>query len=58
MNQCPNLYLENTYSVMQSDGNSFGGVVVSDSFNKTFRDEDNNLDQVYKKQICSDFFPL
>ena len=28
-------------NVMQSDGNSFGGDVVSDSFNKTCRDEDN-----------------
>ena len=36
------------YSVMQSDGNRFGGYVVLDSFNKTFQDEDNNLDQIYK----------
>ena len=28
---------------MQSDGNSFCGDIVSYSFNKTFRDEDNNL---------------
>ena len=29
------------YNVMQSDGNGFCGDVVSDSFNKTLRDEDN-----------------
>ena len=28
------------YSVMQSDGNSFGGDVVLDNFNKASRDED------------------
>ena len=33
---------------MQSDGNSFSGDVVSDSFSKTSRDEDNMLDQIYK----------
>ena len=38
------------YSVMQSDGNSFGGDVVSDSFNKTFWDENNILYQIYKNQ--------
>ena len=32
---------------MQSDGNNFGGDVVPDSFNKTYRDEDNILDQTY-----------
>ena len=32
---------------MQSDGNSFGGDFVSGSFNKTSRDEDNILDQIY-----------
>ena len=35
---------------MQSDGNSFGWDVVSDSFNKAFRDEDNNLDQIFKSK--------
>ena len=39
-------------SVMQSDGNSFDGDVVSDIFNKTFRDEDNNLDQMYKSKYA------
>ena len=29
------------YSVMQSDGNHFDGDVVSNSFDKTFWDEDN-----------------
>ena len=48
--------LQYVYSVMQSDGNSFGGDVVSNSFNKTFRAEDNNLDQIKQKQICSDYF--
>ena len=48
-----NLTIE-TYSVMQSDGNSFCGDVVSDSFNNTFRDEYNILDQIYKsKYVCS-----
>ena len=33
---------------MQSDGNGFGEDVVSDSFNKASRDEDNILDKIYK----------
>ena len=33
------------YSVMQSNGNSFCRDVVSDSFSKTSRDEDNILAQ-------------
>ena len=36
---------------MQSDGNSFSGDVVLDSFNMAYRDEDSSLDQKYKKQI-------
>ena len=36
---------------MQSDGNSFCGDVVSDSFDKTYRDEDNNLEQYLKAII-------
>ena len=40
-----------TYSVMQSEGNSLDGDVVLDSFNKIFRDEDNILDQIYNS-IC------
>ena len=35
-----------TNCVMQSDGNSFYGDVVLESFNKTSRDEDNILDQI------------
>ena len=35
---------------MQSDGNSLGGDVVSDSRNKTSRDEDNILDKIYKSK--------
>ena len=38
---------------MQSDGNSFCGDVVSDSFNKTSRDEDNIFYQIYKKFFIS-----
>ena len=39
------------YSVMQSDGNSFCGDVVSDSFNMEYGDEDSILDKKYEKQI-------
>ena len=42
-------------SVMQSVGNSFCGDVVLDSFNNACRVEDSILDQMYEKQICSDF---
>ena len=41
----------NTYSKMQSDGNSFYGDVVLKSFNKAFRDKDSILDQKYEKRI-------
>ena len=41
---------QSIYSVMQSDGNSICGDVVSDSFNKTSRDEDNILVQIYKSK--------
>ena len=44
-----------TYSVMQSDGNSFCEDVVLDSFNKASKDEDDILEQISKKQICLDF---
>ena len=47
-----------SYSVMQSDGNSFGGDVVSDNFNKTFRDEDNNLDQIYTSKCVRIIFAM
>ena len=35
------------YSVMQSDGNSFGGNVVSGSLTRTLLDEYNILNQIY-----------
>ena len=35
---------------MQSDGNSFFGDVVLDSFNKASRGEDDILDQIYKSK--------
>ena len=38
------------YSVMQSDGNSFYGDVVFDSFNNASRDKDSILDQKYKNE--------
>ena len=40
---------------MQSDGNSFGGDVVLNSFNKASWDEDNILDQVYKSKYVRIF---
>ena len=46
----------NIYPVMQSDQNTFYGDVVLDSFNKASRDGDNILEQIYKKQIFSDFY--
>ena len=44
------------YSITQSYANSFWGDVVLDSFNNVPRDEDNILDQIYLKQMCSDFY--
>ena len=41
---------------MQSDGNSFCGKVVFDSFNMAYRDEDRILDQKYEKQIFWDHY--
>ena len=41
------VYSRRLYSVMQSDGNSFCGNVVLDSFNKAYRNEDSILDQIY-----------
>ena len=41
---------------MQSDANSILGDVVLDTFNNISRDEDNILDQIYIKQIYSDFY--
>ena len=43
----------NVYSVMQSDGNSFYGNVVSNRFDKAYWDEDNILDQISKNNyVC------
>ena len=39
------------YSLIQSDGN-----VVLVSLNKASKDEDNILYQMYKKQICSEYY--
>ena len=36
--------------MMQSDGHSFWGDVVLDSFNKASQDEDNILDQMYESK--------
>ena len=44
------MYADVKYSVMLSDGNSFCGDVVSDSFNKKSRNEDNILDLIYKRK--------
>ena len=44
-----------SYSVMQSYANSFRGDVVLGTFNNVSRDEDNILNQIYIRQICSDF---
>ena len=42
---------------MQSDGNSFFGDVVLDSFNMSFRDEDSILDIEYEKQkFCALYY--
>ena len=46
------------YSVMQSEGNSFGRDVVSDSFKKTFRDDNNNLDQIYRSKYVRIIFVM
>ena len=44
------------YSVTQSYENSFWGYVVLDTFNNVSRYEDNILDQIYIKQMCSDVY--
>ena len=41
---------------MQSDGNSFGGDVVSYNFNMVYIDEDSILDKKYEKQISWDLY--
>ena len=42
--------LKLNYSVMQSDGNSISGDVVSGSFNRAFWDESNTLGQIYESK--------
>ena len=44
------------YSVMQSDGNSFCGGVVLNSFNMVYGDEVSMIDQKYEKQIFLDLY--
>ena len=44
------------YSVMQSDGNSFWGDVVLDSFDMAYRDEDNILDQMNKTNMFGFYY--
>ena len=43
---------------MQSDGNSFCGDAVLNSFNKVSRDEDNILDQVYESEYVRIFIMM
>ena len=43
---------------MQSDGKSFCGDVVLNSFNKASRDKDNILDQVYKSKYVRIFIMM
>ena len=45
----------NDLKVMQSKFNSFLGDVVLEYFNNASRDEDNIVDQIYIKQLCSNF---
>ena len=45
-----------TYSVMQSDGNSFFLDVVLNSFNKASREEENILYQVFKSKYDPKIF--
>ena len=40
---------------MQSDGNSFWGDAVLDSFNKASKDNDIILDQIYKRKFVRNF---
>ena len=48
--------MKGIYSVTQSYANSFWEVVVLDTFNNRSKDEDNILDQLWKKQMCSEFY--
>ena len=47
-------YIQNVKAfttVMQSDGNSFGGDVVLDSVNVASKDKDSILDQIYANRF-------
>ena len=44
------------YSVMQSDGKSFCGDVVLDSFNMVYSNEDSILDKKIEKRVIWDLF--
>ena len=46
------------YSVMQSDGISFRGDVVLDSFNRAYWDEDTILEQIYKSKYVRIFIMM
>ena len=48
--------MKTLYSVTQSYANSFWGDIFLDTFNNVSRDEGNILDQIYKKQICPEFY--
>ena len=48
--------IQPVYSVTQSYANSLLGDVVLDGFNVVCKNEDNILDQIYIKQMCSDFY--
>ena len=50
-----NLYRFRIYSVVQSDGNSFCGDVVLDSFNMAYRDKNSILDQNMKSKYFGIF---
>ena len=45
-----------SYSVMQSDGNSISGDVVLHSFNRAYLDEFNILDQIYNNKYVQIIF--
>ena len=44
------------HTAFRNRTNSFWGDVVLDSFRNTSRDKDSILDQIYLKQICSEFY--
>ena len=64
--QMVNVSLNVSFNIFSSEKNNtalrnhmrifFWGDVVLDTFNNVSRDEDNILDQIYVKQIFSDFY--